>query len=209
MDPRAPVPHPRLEPGDLPADPLAAFRGWYEGAEAGGVPHPSAMALATATPEGRPSLRMVLLKDVDEGGGFVFFTNLESRKARELAANPRAALLFHWPEPHRQIRVEGAVTRASDAVADAYFLTRPVGSRVSAIVSPQSRVVPDREWLERRARELTADPAHPERTRPRHWGGYRLVADAFEFWQAGAHRLHDRVAYLRIDGGWEKVRLAP
>ncbi|NOT32784.1 MAG: pyridoxamine 5'-phosphate oxidase [Candidatus Eisenbacteria bacterium] len=197
-----------LDPATLPADPLAAFRSWFEDAGRVTPEDPNAMALATADASGRPSVRMVLMKAFD-ASGFQFFSNYESRKADELATNPCAALLFHWPPMHRQVRIEGAVERTDAATSRAYFLSRPVGSRLSAIASPQSRVIADRASLEQRLRELVADPAHPERECPAHWGGYRLVPDTFEFWQAGNHRLHDRVRYRREAGGWMRERLAP
>jgi pyridoxamine 5'-phosphate oxidase len=188
-------------------DPLAQFRLWYEEAAAA-TAAPDAAALATATPDGRPSARVVLVKRADERG-FAFHTNLESRKGGELAANPRAALLFHWRELGRQVRVEGAVERVSDAEADEYFRTRPVGSRVAAWASPQSRPLADRAELERWYREAEARFAGGEVPLPPHWGGFRVVPDVYEFWQHGEHRLHDRVRYERDGAAWRQTRLAP
>jgi pyridoxamine 5'-phosphate oxidase len=189
-------------------DPLAQFQLWYREAEAAN-PAPEAAALATATPDGRPSVRMVLVKRVDELG-FGFHTNLESRKGLELAANPRAALLFHWRGgPGRQVRVEGGVERVPGAEAEEYFRTRPHGSRLAAWASPQSRPIADRAELERRYREAEERFAGGEIPLPPHWGGFRLVADAYEFWQQGEHRLHDRVRYERDGEGWRATRLAP
>jgi pyridoxamine 5'-phosphate oxidase len=189
-------------------DPLAQFQLWYREAEAAN-PAPEAAALATATTDGRPSVRMVLVKRVDELG-FGFHTNLESRKGLELAANPRAALLFHWRGgPGRQVRVEGGVERVPGAEAEEYFRTRPHGSRLAAWASPQSRPIADRAELERRYREAEERFAGGEIPLPPHWGGFRLVADAYEFWQHGEHRLHDRVRYERDGEGWRATRLAP
>jgi pyridoxamine 5'-phosphate oxidase len=179
--------------------PLELFRRWY--AEAG-VAVPEAMALATATPDGRPSVRMVLLKQADEAG-FVFFTGYESRKGRELGANPHAALLFHWPG--RQVRVEGSVERIPPADSDAYWASRPPRSRASAAASRQSEVLASRAELEARAAELaTADPRRPE-----HWGGFRLVPGSWEFWEHREDRLHDRLRYRRDGGAWVSERLYP
>src|SRR5918994_7396784 len=186
-------------------DPLEQFRRWYAEAEAAGVGVPEAMTLATATPDGRPSARMVLLKVADESG-FGFHTNYESRKGSELAVNPRAALLFHWQPVGRQVRVEGVVERASADESEAYFRTRPVGSRLAAWASPQSRPLADRaelEWLYEEARARFGD----EVPLPPHWGGLRLVPDAYEFWQHGDDRLHDRVRYTRERDGWRRERL--
>jgi pyridoxamine 5'-phosphate oxidase len=188
-------------------DPLAQFRLWYEEAAAA-TTAPDAAALATATPDGRPSARVVLVKRADERG-FAFHTNLESRKGGELAANPRAALLFHWRELGRQVRVEGAVERVSDAEADEYFRTRPVGSRVAAWASPQSRPLADRAELEQWYREAEARFAGGDVPLPPHWGGFRVVPDVYEFWQHGEHRLHDRVRYERDGAAWRQTRLAP
>ena len=191
----------------LADDPLAQFRLWYEEAAAA-TTAPDAAALATATPDGRPSVRIVLVKRADERG-FGFHTNLESRKGGELAANPRAALLFHWRELGRQVRIEGAVERVSDAEADEYFRTRPVGSRLAAWASPQSRPLADRAELERWYREAEARFAGGEVPLPPHWGGFRVVPDVFEFWQHGEHRLHDRVRYDRDGVAWRQTRLGP
>jgi pyridoxamine 5'-phosphate oxidase len=190
------------------SDPLAQFARWYEHAQAEVKPLPEAVALATATRAGHPSLRMVLLKSFD-AHGFVFYTNYRSRKGSELARNPRAALLFYWGALHRQVRVDGRVERVMARDSDAYFATRPRGSQLAAWASPQSVVVAGRGPLERRfaafARKYPG--AVP---RPPHWGGYRLVADAFEFWQGGEDRLHDRIRYRRARGGrWRIERLAP
>jgi pyridoxamine 5'-phosphate oxidase len=191
---------------DLDADPLRQFERWF--AEAGdAVAVPEAVALATATPDGRPSARMVLLKGADERG-FAFYTNVESRKGRELADNPRAALLFHWQPLGRQVRVEGAVERVAADEADAYFRSRPLGSRIAAWASPQSRPLADRAELDRLYADASA--RHGEGpTLPPHWGGFRLVPEAYEFWQHGDDRLHDRVRYERDAAGWSRARLAP
>lgn len=199
---------PPLDVSTVAPDPLDQFRAWFEEARAAGVREPEAMALATADAAGRPSARMVLLRGAD-ARGFVFFTNRASRKGRELEANPRGALLFHWAPLERQVRIEGAVVRVADAESVAYFEARPVGSRASAIASPQSEPVPDRAFLETRVREVLAAHPHGRLPRPSHWGGYRVEPDAFEFWQAGAHRLHDRVRYRRDEAGWVRQRLAP
>ena len=191
----------------LTDDPLTQFRLWYEEAVAA-TPAADAAALATATPDGRPSARMVLVKRADERG-FAFHTNLESRKGGELAANPRAALLFHWRELGRQVRIEGTVERVSDAEADEYFRTRPAGSRLAAWASPQSRPLANRAELDRRYREAEARFGGGEVPLPPHWGGFRVVPDAYEFWQHGEHRLHDRVRYERQRGAWRQTRLAP
>ena len=185
------------------ADPLRQFARWREedGQELGAV------ALATATPDGAPSVRMVLLKGADERG-LTFFSNYESRKGAELAANPRAALLAYWPASGRQVRVEGDVTRLEPAESDAYFGTRPAGSRLSSAASPQSEIVADRAELERRVAELRGrhggDPPRPES-----WGGYRLAPATWEFWQHREDRLHDRLRYRRDGSAWLVERLAP
>jgi pyridoxamine 5'-phosphate oxidase len=194
-----------LRRSDLDPDPLRQAERWrHEAAEAG--VDTTVAALATATARGRPSVRMVLVKGLEEGG-FRFFTNYESRKAAELAENPLGALLFHWPG--RQLRVEGRVERLPGAESDAYFESRPQRSRLSAAVSPQSRVVGSREELEAAVRELEA--RHPDGgvPRPATWGGYRLAPDTYEFWQHDRHRMHDRFRYTSADGGWVAERLGP
>ena len=194
------------EPGD---DPAAIFERWFEEARAAGVSQPEAMAVASATPSGAPSVRIVLMKGFDERG-FTFFTNYRSRKGDELDANPRAALLFHWSELGRQVRVEGAVSRVERAVSEAYARSRPRPSQLSALASPQSRPVTDRDWLERRVEELDAEHPGAELPVGEDWGGYRVEPAAWEFWQHRDDRLHDRVRYERFgDGGWRAERLAP
>lgn len=195
-----------MDERDLDADPLRQFERWFEAAgEAVAVPE--AVMLATATPDGRPSARMVLLKGADTRG-FVFYTNAESRKGRELAANPHAALLFHWQPLGRQVRVEGPVERVPEDEAAAYFGTRPLGSRLAAWASPQSRPLADRAELERLYAEASARHGD-EPPLPPHWGGFRLLPDAYEFWEHGDDRLHDRVRYERDAVGWSRTRLAP
>lgn len=197
-----------LNEHDLDPDPLRQFQRWFKDACDGGVAAPEAMALATATPEGRPSARMVLLKAAD-GRGFAFYTNSESRKGGELGANPHAALLFHWQPLGRQVRVEGGVGRVPDDEADAYFATRPHGSRLAAWASPQSRPVAGRAELERLYAEAASRYPGDDVPRPPHWGGFRLVPEAYEFWQHAGNRLHDRVRYERSGETWSRVRLAP
>jgi pyridoxamine 5'-phosphate oxidase len=193
---------------DLDPDPLRSFERWFAEAREAGAFEPEAVALATATPDGAPSVRMVLAKGVDESG-FRFFTNYASRKGAELEANPRAALLFHWPVLGRQVRIEGRVTRVPREETEAYARSRSPASRLSALASPQSRPVPDREWLERRVAELERDHGADVPV-PDEWGGYLLEPEAWEFWQHRPNRLHDRFRYLPGgDGSWRIDRLGP
>jgi pyridoxamine 5'-phosphate oxidase len=194
---------------DLDPDPHVQFDRWFAEAEAAGVSSPEQMALATATRDAVPSVRMVLLKGHD-AQGFVFYTNHASRKATELEANPRAAASLHWELQGRQVRIEGAVTRLPDDKSFAYFQTRPRDSRIGAWASPQSRVVASRAELERRVDEIERRFAgHDEVPLPPFWGGYRIVATAIEFWQRRPGRLHDRLRYELTDGAWSCERLAP
>lgn len=192
-------------------DPYALFEAWFRLAgKSGAIHEPNAMALATATPDGRPSVRIVLLKGFDAAGGFTFFTNYESRKGRELATNPHAALLFWWEPLERQVRIEGVVEKLSAAASDEYYYSRPLGSRLGAWVSPQSKVIPNRSVLDTRFAELQAEYSDSHPDRPPFWGGYRLLPESFEFWQGGVNRLHDRLRYRRQpDGAWLRERLAP
>jgi pyridoxamine 5'-phosphate oxidase len=188
-------------------DPLDQVRAWYDLARAEGVAEPEAAALATATADGRPSVRMVLVRCID-ARGICFYTNRESRKGRELAANPQAAVAIHWHALQRQIRLEGAVEQLSDEESDAYFAGRPYGSRLSAWASQQSTVLPDYESLEQRVIEFGA--RYPEEVpRPVYWGGYLLRPAVIEFWQGRPNRLHDRIRHVRDGGGWRSERLAP
>lgn len=196
-----------LRRNDLDDDPVRQFARWFEAARAA-VPVPEAMAVATASPAGVPSLRMLLLKGFGEDG-LVFFTHYSSRKGRELEANPQAALLFHWAPLGRQVRVEGLVERLPAADSDAYFATRPRGAQVGALASRQSEPLAGRAELERRVEELERELAGAEVARPKTWGGYRLVPAAWEFWQHRDSRLHDRFRYERARDGWTIERLAP
>jgi pyridoxamine 5'-phosphate oxidase len=190
---------------------LAQFEGWLDDAINSGLPEPNAMVMATADASGRPSARTVLLKEVD-ADGFVLYTNLESRKGRDVAANPHASLVFSWIPLHRQVVVTGAVERVSDKEADAYFSSRPHGSRLGALASPQSQVITSRDVLDHARGQLAR--RYPEGSRvprPRHWGGLRVVPDSVEFWQGRADRLHDRLRFRRegTAGPWIVERLAP
>lgn len=199
-----------LDESQVDADPIRQFRAWFDAAVAAQHPEPNAMAVATATPDGAPSVRMTLLKGLDERG-FVFYTNYESRKGAELAANPRAALLFFWVLLERQVRIEGRVERVAIGQSDAYFHSRPEGSQLGAWASPQSQPLADRETLEARYREIERQYAGAQIPRPPHWGGFRILPDAVEFWQGRPSRLHDRLRYSRPpgSGAWHIERLAP
>lgn len=197
-----------IDPAGMSDHPHQEFQSWFDAAVEAGVNQPNAFVLATATPEGGPAARAVLMKDFG-AEGLAFYTNIRSRKGHELDVNPRAAACFVWMDLHRQVRMEGEVVRVDDATADAYFETRPPGSRLSAAVSPQSEVVASREELERLYSEVQADYPDAGVPRPPHWGGYRIVPEVFEFWQGRPHRFHDRVRYRLAEGGWIKERLAP
>jgi len=197
-----------LAEADVDADPVVQFGRWFEQAEQGGLLEPHAMTLATATPDGRPSARMVLLRGFDQRG-FCFYTNYQSRKGDELAANPRAALVFWWDKLERQVRIEGRVERTSRAESEAYFSSRPPGSQLSAAASPQSRVIDGRATLERRVTELATGQRDGQVPLPEIWGGYRLAHEVVEFWQGRPNRLHDRLRYRRAGSGWKLERLAP
>lgn len=196
-----------LDERDVDREPLKQFGVWMVEAIHAQVPEPTAMTLATADGNGRPSARIVLLKGIDPKG-FVFYTNYESRKGRDLAANPAAALTFMWKELERQVRIEGRVEKVSAEESDAYFATRPLGSRIGAWASPQSRPIDGREWLETRWAELAGRYGDTP-PRPPHWGGYRLLPEYVEFWQGRMSRLHDRIVYRREAGGWRIERVAP
>jgi pyridoxamine 5'-phosphate oxidase len=202
---------PRFDPSTAAADPFDQFRAWMQAAVDAQVPDVNAMTLATVDERGRPSARVVLLKELD-GRGLTFFTNYDSRKGRELVASGWAALVLFWGALHRQVRVEGAVEKVTEHESDAYFAARPRGSQLSAIASPQSQVVGARAELEEAVRATEARFASATPERPRSWGGFRVLPDVFEFWQGQESRLHDRVRYRRegaASSQWLRERLAP
>jgi pyridoxamine 5'-phosphate oxidase len=189
-------------------NPIRQFKEWLEAAKGAGLKEPMAMTLATVA-GGRPSARMVLLKGVDERG-FVFYTNYESRKGREIAKNPRVALVFYWDVLERQVRVTGRVSKVTAAESDAYFASRPLGSRFSASISRQSTVIASRAVLEKKFAQIAGEYPDGDPPRPQFWGGYRVRPDEIEFWQGSKNRLHDRLRYRRRrDGSWKVERLSP
>ena len=197
-----------LDPADCDRDPFVEVRRWVAVAVDGGIPNPNAMTLATVDERDRPAARLVLLKEIDDRG-FVFYTSYDSRKARDMAVHAYAALILYWEPLHRQIRIEGSVEKISGAESDAYFASRPRGSQLGAIASPQSEVLPSREVLERKVAALAAQYGAGAIPRPLNWGGYRVVPDMIELWQGQPSRLHDRVRYRLANGGWIRERLAP
>jgi len=197
----------RLDASDIDASPFVQFEKWFTDAVRAKVNEPNAMTLATVNAEGKPAARIVLIKDFDTRGA-TFYTNYESRKGGDLAANDFAALVFFWPELERQVRIEGCVEKVSAAESDAYYAVRPLGSRIGAWASPQSRVIDSREVLEDSVTAATASMGNAP-TRPPHWGGYRVMPSLFEFWQGRSSRLHDRFCYRLVGNAWGVTRLAP
>ncbi|RPH28765.1 MAG: pyridoxamine 5'-phosphate oxidase [Bacteroidales bacterium] len=198
----------QLDESEVDESPIVQFGAWFDDALKAEVAEPNAMVLATTTTDGRPSARVVLLKGFDEKG-FSFFTNYQSRKAAQLEQNPFAALVFFWPELERQIRIEGLVSKVSEQESDEYFNTRPEGSRLGAWVSPQSQVIHGRNFLESLKVVFDSQFGGKTITRPKNWGGYRLVPTLIEFWQGRPSRLHDRIQYTLVENKWNVVRLAP
>lgn len=197
-----------LSEQDVAPDPIAQFSKWFEEARAAQVPEPNAMCVSTVSADGRPSSRIILIKEFDSRG-FTWFTNYESRKGEDLRANPYAALLFYWTELERQVRIEGRVERISAAENDAYFHSRPVKSRLGAIASGQSRPIANRQTLDAQFAD-TEEKYGEQPPRPEHWGGYRVIPDCIEFWQGRSSRMHDRIRYtLQPDGLWQRERLQP
>jgi len=197
-----------LDPAEVDPDPFTEFRAWFAVAVNAQLPTVNAMTLATVDDRGRPAARIVLLKEVDDRG-FVFFTNYDSRKGRELAAHPHAALVMFWEPLHRQVRVEGSVEKLTTAESDAYFASRPRASQLGAIASPQSQPIATRAVLEDRVAQLAEELGDRDPSRPASWGGFRVVPDLVELWQGQPSRLHDRVRYRRTGDGWIRDRLAP
>ena len=197
-----------LSESEVHTSPVAQFSQWWDEAMASEIDEVNAMTLSTITTGGRPSARIVLLKGFDEKG-FVFYTNYESDKGQQLDANPYASLVFFWNELERQVRIEGKCERVSPEESDEYFYSRPLGSRLGAWASPQSKVIEGREILDKNAATLLERYASGEVPRPLHWGGYRVVADTIEFWQGRSNRLHDRIKYSHQNGAWKIERLAP
>ena len=197
----------QLSETEVPTNPLSLFQVWFDQAVKAECPEPNSMTLATADTAGNPSARIVLLKGADEAG-FTFFTNYESQKGKDLAARPQAALLFHWHELERQVRIKGIVERVSAAESDEYFHSRPAASRIGAWASPQSAEIPNREFLEEAEKRFAADFGDKP-PRPEHWGGYRLHPTEIEFWQGRPSRLHDRIHYQLEGARWRIARLAP
>lgn len=198
-----------LDESEVEKHPVKQFEKWWQDAINSQLDEPNAMTLATSTSEGRPSARIVLLKSFDTEG-FIFFTNYESRKGVEMAANPQVSLLFFWRELERQVRIDGTVSKTDAAISDEYYRTRPLGSRIGAIASPQSRVIPHRSFLEEQVNLIAAKYVLEEPERPQHWGGYIVKPTLVEFWQGRSNRLHDRVQYTLTEGGaWNIDRLAP
>lgn len=197
-----------LNEKDVNANPINQLKLWLDEAVEARIPEPTAMALATSTPTGRPSIRMVLLKEIDDKG-LVFFTNYESYKARQLEGNPFAAVLFFWPDLERQVRIEGVVEKVSIEESDKYFAERPEGSKIGAWASEQSSVIPSRLYLELKTAEYYNNYKNREIPRPDNWGGYRIIPSMFEFWQGRESRLHDRIRYQLNNKNWLIERLAP
>jgi len=198
-----------LDESEVEKDPLKQFEQWWQDAINSELDEPNAMTLATSTPEGRPSARIVLLKSFDTDG-FTFFTNYESRKGLEMAANPQVSLLFFWRELERQVRIDGMVSKTPAAISNEYYDSRPLGSRIGAIASPQSRVIPHRSFLEEQVNTLVEKYVLEAPARPDNWGGYTVKPLLMEFWQGRSNRLHDRVQYTLTEGeGWKIERLAP
>lgn len=197
-----------LDEKDVVDDPVAQFQIWWDEALASNAGEVNAMTLATATKEGKPSARTVLLKGIHKNG-FVFFTNYESRKGGEIAENPHVALLFFWKELERQVRIEGRIEKIDAAESDEYFNSRPLESRIGAWTSPQSKVIPDREFLENKEKQIETEFENKEIPRPQYWGGYVVIPELMEYWQGRPGRLHDRILYTFKESGWKKERLAP
>lgn len=198
----------QLSENDVHADPMQQFKKWFTDALDAQLYEPNVMTLATADSDGKPGARIVLLKGFDENG-FVFFTNYESKKGQDLIENPQAALVFFWAELERQVRIEGVVSKVEAQVSSDYFHSRPIGSQIGALVSPQSRVISDRDILEEKVKEVSAEYEGKEIPRPAHWGGYLVEPTYLEFWQGRTSRLHDRIAYDLTEGEWVIKRLAP